>query len=46
MSIKKDKPIVQDSKSLAEVAQKFVPSTEIKHFYDEEIANYEKTNSF
>ena len=46
MSIKKDKPIVQDSKSLAEVAQKFVPSTEIKHFYDEEIANYEKTNPF
>ena len=46
MNIKKDRPIVQDSKSLAEVAQKFVSSTEIKHFYDEEIANYEKINPF
>ena len=46
MSIKKDRPFVQDSKSFAELAQKLVPSIKIKHFPDEEIANYKKTNPF
>ena len=42
----KDKPIVQDSDSFVELAQPLVPSTKIKHFSDEEIANYKKTNLF
>ena len=46
MSMKKDRPIVKDSESFAELAQKLVPSTKIKHFSDEEIANYKKTNPF
>ena len=37
MSMKKDKPIVQDSENFAELAQTLVPSTKIKHFSDEEI---------
>ena len=40
MNMKKDRSIVQDSESFAELAQKLVPSTKIKHFSDEEIANY------
>ena len=46
LSMKKDRPIVKDSESFAELAQKLVPSTKIKHFSDEEIANYKKTNPF
>ena len=46
MSMKKDRPIVQDSENFTELAQTLVPSTKIKHFSDEEIANYKKTNSF
>ena len=46
MSMNKDKPIVQDSDSFAELAQPLVPRTKIKHFSDEEIANYKKTNLF
>ena len=44
MTMKKDRPIAQDSESFAENAQKLVPSTKIKHFSYEEIANYKKTN--
>ena len=40
MNMKKDRSIVQDSESFAELAQKLVPSTKVKHFSDEEIANY------
>ena len=46
MSMKNDRPIVQDSENFTELAQTLVPSTKIKHFSDEEIANYKKTNSF
>ena len=46
MSMKKDRPILQDPESFAELAQKLVPNTKTKHFYDEEIANYKKTNPF
>ena len=45
-TMKKDRPIVQESESFAEFAQKLAPSTKIKHFSDEEIANYIKTNPF
>ena len=40
MNMKKNRSIVQDSESFAELAQKLVPSTKVKHFPDEEIANY------
>ena len=40
MNMKKNRSIVQDSESFAELAQKLVPSTKVKHFSDEEIANY------
>ena len=45
-SMKKDRPIVQDSESFAELAQKLVPSTKIQHFSDEETSNYKKNNPF
>ena len=38
MSMKKDKPIKQDSDSFAELAQILVSITKIKQFSDEEIA--------
>ena len=44
--MKKDRPIVQDSESFAELAQKLVPSTKIQHFSDEETSNYKKNNPF
>ena len=40
MNMKKNRSIVQDSESFAELAQKLVPSTKVKHFSDEERANY------
>ena len=46
MSMKKDRPIVQDSESFAELARNLVPSTKVKHFSGEEIANYKKTSPF
>ena len=46
MSITKDRPIVQDPESFAELAQKLVLSFKVKHFSDKEIANYKKTNLF
>ena len=46
MSMKKDRSIIQDSESFAELSQKLAPSAKIKHFYNEEIANYKKTNPF
>ena len=46
MSMKKDRPITQDSESSAELTKKLVPSTKIKNFSDEEIVNCKKTNSF
>ena len=46
MSIMEDRPIVQDPESFAELAQKLVLSFKVKHFSDEEIANYKKTNLF
>ena len=46
MSMKKDRPIVQNFESSAELAIKLVTSTKIKHFSDEEIANCKKTNPF
>ena len=39
MNMKKNRSIVQDSESFAELAQKLVPSTKVKHFSDGEIAN-------
>ena len=44
--MKKDRPIIQDSESFAELAPKLVPSSNIKDFCDEEIANYKRTNPF
>ena len=41
-----ERPIVKDSESFAELAKKLVPSTKIKHFFDEEITNYKKANPF
>ena len=46
MSMKKDRPIIQDSESFAELAKNLVPSTKVKHFSGEEIANYKKTSPF
>ena len=46
ISMKKDRSIIQDSESCREFTQMVVPSTKIKHFSDEEIANYKKTNPF
>ena len=46
MSMKKDRSIIQDSESLAKLTQKLVPSTKIKHFTVEEIANDKNTNPF
>ena len=46
ISMKKDRSIIQDSESCREVTQMVVPNTKIKHFSDEEIANYKKTNPF
>ena len=40
MNMKKDRSIVQDSESFAELAQKLVPSTKVKHYSDEETENY------
>ena len=45
MSMKKDRPTIKDSESLAELAKKLVPSKK-KHFSDEEISNCKKTNLF
>ena len=45
MSMKKDRPTIQVSESLADFAKKLVPSKN-KHFPDEEIANCKKTNLF
>ena len=46
MSIKKDRPIIQDSESFAELLQKLVRSTKIKHFCNKAIGNFKKTNPF
>ena len=46
MSMKKDRPIIQDSESFAELVQMLVSDTKIQHFSDEERANYKKTNPF
>ena len=37
-SMKKDRPIIQDSERFVDFVQKLVPRTKIKHFCDEEIA--------
>ena len=46
MSIKKDRPIIQDSESFAELLQKLVRSTKIKHFCNKAIGNFKNTNPF
>ena len=45
MSMKKDRPTIKDSESLAELAKKLVPSKN-QHFSDEEISNCKRTNLF
>ena len=46
MSMKKDRPNVQDSESFAKLAQKLVPTTNIKHFSEKDIVSYKKTDPF
>ena len=46
MCIKKDRPIIQDSERFAELLQKLVRSTKIKHFCNKAIGNFKKTNPF
>ena len=46
MSMKKQRPIRQGSERFTELVKKLVPSTKIKHFFDEEIANCKRTNPF